>query len=59
MIIIVTKHTPECTKLQYIKKNSPGSMLPNPPSNIPQWDVFQNLLFSKIIPLMIEHGLGL
>ena len=56
MIIIVTKHAPECTKLHYIPKNTPGSMLPNPLSDIPQWDVFQHLLFSKIIPPMFEHG---
>ena len=55
MIIIVTKHTPECTKLHYIENNYPGSMLPNPPSDIPQRDVFQHLLFSKIIPPIFEH----
>ena len=55
MIIIVIKHTPECTKLHYFEKNYPGSMLPNPSSDIPQRDVFQHFLFSKIIP-MFEHG---
>ena len=56
----VTKHTPECTKLHYIEINSPvsnnPSMLLNLPSDIPQRDVFQHLLFSKIIPPMFEHG---
>ena len=58
MIIIVTKHTPECTKLHYIKINYPGSMFPNPPppGDIPQRDVFQHLIFSKIILPMFEHG---
>ena len=57
MIIIVTKHTPKCTKLHYIKKKSPGRMLRTPaPSDIPQRDVFQNLLFYKIIPPTFEHG---
>ena len=55
-ITIVTKHTVECTKLYYIEKKSPWSMLPNPPNHIPQRDVFQHLLFSKIIPPMFEHG---
>ena len=56
MVIIVTKHTPECTKLHYIEKKSPWSMLPNPTSDMPHRNVFQHLLFSKVIPPIFENG---
>ena len=55
MIIIVTKHTPECTKLHYIEKKLSKEHAPEPPSDIPQRDVFQHFLFSKIIPIF-EYG---
>ena len=55
MIIIVTKHTLECTKLHCNKKNL-ESMLPNPSSDIPHRGVFQHLLFSKIILPIFENG---
>ena len=57
MIIIVTKYTPECIKLHYmITKILQGACSQNHRSDIPQRDVFQHFLFSKIIPPMFDHG---
>ena len=42
IIIITTKHTPEGTNCIILKTFS-GSMPPNPPSDIPQRDVFQQV----------------
>ena len=60
MFIIDTKHTPECSKLHYTKKNIlqvACSRTPLATSRmITQWDVFHHLLFSKSIAPMFEHG---
>ena len=62
MIIIITKHTPECTKLHYIIykiSKEHAAVGPYTPIDIPQRDAFRHLKFSKIIPPCLNMDLGL
>ena len=66
MIIIVTKHTPECTKLHYIKKYSPGSILPNPLNLTPTSLLLLNYYYNLFLGYKLQryknmntaHGAG-